>query len=192
MGSTPVKPLKQLRMIATAATAMAIGLLRIVGQPRGASRVELRAGDVAPDFALEASDGRIYTLSQFIGHQAVVLAWFPKAFTGGCTAQCESIGGSSEELRRFKVAHFGASVDRPETIRRFAESMGVEFPILSDPHKTAARAYGVLGASGFPARRTFFIGIDGRILAIDAHVTTSTHGPDIVAALTRLQISQQA
>jgi peroxiredoxin Q/BCP len=192
MGRTPVKPLKQLRMIVTAATAMAIGLVRIIGQRQTGVRVELKPGDVAPDFALDASDGRTYTLSQFVGHQAVVLAWFPKAFTGGCTAQCESIGSSSQELRRFKVAHFGASVDSPETIRRFATSMGIDFPILSDPHKTAARAYGVLGASGFPARRTFFIGMDGRILAIDAHVTTSTHGPDIVDALTRLQISKQA
>jgi peroxiredoxin Q/BCP len=192
MGRTPVKPLKQLRTIATGAFAVVTGVVRMALARNTGPQVELRPGDVAPDFALEASDGRTYTLSEFVGHQAVVLAWFPKAFTGGCTAQCESIGGSSHELRRFQVAHFGASMDSPETIRRFAASMGIDFPILSDSHGTAARAYGVLGPGGFPARRTFFIGIDGRILAIDTHVRTATHGADIVSALTQLHIPRQA
>jgi peroxiredoxin Q/BCP len=192
MGTRPVKPLKQLRTLATSAFAIATGLGRMALNRGGGPQVELQPGDIAPDFALEASDGRTYTLSEFAGQQAVVLAWFPKAFTGGCTAQCESIGVSSHELRRFRVAHFGASVDRPETIRRFAASMGIDFPILSDPQKTVARAYGVLGASGFPARRTFFIGMNGRILAIDTHVRTATHGTDIVTALTHLHIPRQA
>jgi peroxiredoxin Q/BCP len=192
MGRTPVKPLKQLRTITTGAFAVATGVVRMALTRNGAAPIELQPGDLAPDFTLEASDGRTYTLSEFTGNQAVVLAWFPKAFTGGCTAQCESIGRSSHELRRFQVAHFGASVDGPETIRRFAASMGIDFPILSDPHKTVARAYGLIGPSGFPARRTFFIGIDRRILAIDTHVRTATHGADIVSALTQLQISRQA
>src|SRR6188768_2432102 len=122
MGSTPVKPLKQLRMVITAATAMATGLVRVIGHREKGGRAELHPGDLAPDFALKASDGRIYTLSQFIGERAVVLSWFPKAFTGGCTAQCESIGRHSEQVRQFEVAHFGASVDSPETNRRFAAS----------------------------------------------------------------------
>jgi peroxiredoxin Q/BCP len=192
MGRTSVKPLKRLRTIATTALALATGLARIAFRRETTPRVELQPGDIAPPFRLSASDGRTYSLSQFAGRQAVVLAWFPKAFTGGCTTQCESIGVSSSELRRFQAAYFGASVDGPETIQRFAASMRIDFPILSDPDKTAARAYGVLGASGFPARRTFFIGTDGRILAIDAHVRTSTHGADIAAALTHLRIPKQA
>jgi peroxiredoxin Q/BCP len=192
MGIGPLKPLIQLRMIATAAMAMAVGLARTIVHSEAEERVHLQPGDLAPEFALEASDGCTYSLSQYIGSQAVVLAWFPKAFTGGCTAQCESVGASSAELRQFKVAHFGASVDSPETIRRFAASMMIDFPILSDPRRTAARAYGVLGASGFPARQTFFIGIDGRVLAIDRRVRTSTHGTDIVASLARLQIPRQS
>jgi len=178
-------------MVTTAAVAMVTGLVRVISKREKEEPVELCSGDIAPDFALEASDGRTYTLSQFSGERAVVLSWFPKAFTGGCTAQCESIGRHSEEVQQFKVVHFGASVDSPETNRRFAASMSIDFPILSDPHKTAARAYGVLGASGFPARRTFFIGMDGRVLAVDAHIRTSSHGTDIVTALTRLQIPKR-
>ena len=196
MGSRPVKPLRQLRTIATTMAAMATGLTRaVVGtvrRDRTPTPAALHTGDHAPDFTLEGSDGRTYTLSQLIGRQAVVLAWFPKAFTGGCTTECESIGVTGAALRQFKVAYFGATVDRPEAIRRFAASMNIDFPILSDPTTTTARAYGVLGVSGFPARRTFFIGTDGRILAIDTHVRTATHGTDIVAALTQLHIPRQA
>jgi peroxiredoxin Q/BCP len=189
-----------LRTTATTITAMATGLARVIGRSvvrlvrRDGSTpgVELKPGDLAPDFVLEGSDGCTYALSQFIGRQAVVLAWFPKAFTGGCTAECESIDLISGALRQFKVAPFGACVDNLETVRRFAASMDIDFPILSDPKKTAARAYGVLGLSGFPARRTFFIGMDGRIVAIDTDVRTSTHGPDIVAAVTRLQVPKPA
>jgi thioredoxin-dependent peroxiredoxin len=186
-----VKPLGHLRTLRTTVAAIATGLVNVVLNRHAPASVELQPGDAAPDFTLAASDGRTYTLSQFTGRQGVVLAWFPKAFTGGCTTECESIGVSSHELRRFHIAHFGASVDTVETNRRFAASMGIDFPILSDPQKIAARAYGVLGSSGFPSRWTFFIGLDGRILAIDKHVRTSTHGADIAAALTELQIPRQ-
>jgi peroxiredoxin Q/BCP len=80
-----------------------------------------------------------------------------------------------------RVRYFGASVDTPEANARFADSLGAGYPILSDPTKTAARAYGVLGASGFASRWTFYIGADGRILDIDKNVTAATHGRDIVS-----------
>jgi len=79
------------------------------------------------------------------------------------------------------VRYFGASVDSPETNARFAASIGVDYPILSDPEKTVARAYGVLGASGFASRWTFYIGDDGRILDIDRKVSAASHGRDVVA-----------
>jgi peroxiredoxin Q/BCP len=91
-------------------------------------------------------------------------------------------------LQRFNVRYFAASVDTPETNARFAQSMGIDYPILSDPAKTVARAYGVLGASGFASRWTFYIGSDGRILDIDTRVTASSHGRDIVAKLNALGI----
>lgn len=84
------------------------------------------------------------------------------------------------------MSYFAASVDSAETNRRFAESLGLVFPILSDPNKEVARAYGVLGASGFASRWTFYIGADGRILDIDTKVSAASHGRDIVAKLTQL------
>jgi peroxiredoxin Q/BCP len=89
-------------------------------------------------------------------------------------------------LRHLDVSYFAASVDSAETNRRFAESLGLVFPILSDPTKEVARAYGVLGSSGFASRWTFYIGADGRILDIDTKVSAASHGRDIVAKLTQL------
>jgi peroxiredoxin Q/BCP len=89
-------------------------------------------------------------------------------------------------LRRFNVEYFAASVDSPETNARFARSLGVDYPILSDPAKEVARAYGVLGASGYASRWTFYIGADGHLLAIDKKVSAASHGRDIVARLTEL------
>jgi thioredoxin-dependent peroxiredoxin len=81
---------------------------------------------------------------------------------------------------------FAASVDSAETNAKFAQSLGIDYPILSDPTKEVARAYGVLAPSGFASRWTFYIGADGRILDIDKKVSASTHGDDIAAKLADL------
>ena len=91
-------------------------------------------------------------------------------------------------MRRFNVDYFAASVDSPETNAKFARSLGIDYPILSDPTKDVARAYGVLGASGYASRWTFYIGADGRLIAIDKKVSAASHGRDIVARLTELGI----
>lgn len=81
---------------------------------------------------------------------------------------------------------FAASVDTVETNVKFAASLGIDYPILSDATKDVARAYGVLSPSGFASRWTFYIGADGRILDIDKSVSAGTHGGDMVARLTAL------
>ena len=89
-------------------------------------------------------------------------------------------------MRRLDVSYFAASVDSADVNRRFAESLGLAYPILSDATKEVARAYGVLAPSGYASRRTFYIGADGRILDIDNKVSAASHGRDIVAKLTDL------
>jgi len=91
-------------------------------------------------------------------------------------------------LRSFKAKCFGVSVDTADTNRQFAQSLGLDYPILSDPDKTAARSYGVLSATGFPSRWTFYIGKDGRILDVDKNVHPHSHGPDIAKRLAALGI----
>ena len=89
-------------------------------------------------------------------------------------------------MRRLNVRYFAASVDSAAVNAKFAESLGIAYPILSDPTKAVARAYGVLGRSGYASRWTFYIGADGRILDIDTKVNAASHGRDIVAKLTQL------
>lgn len=91
------------------------------------------------------------------------------------------------------MAYFAASADTPETNKSFAESLGTDYPILSDPTKTAARAYGVVGRiNPFPSRWTFYIGADGRILHVDRQVNAASHGGDIAARLDQLGVPRRA
>ena len=93
-------------------------------------------------------------------------------------------------MRRTGVQYFAASVDSAETNSQFAASLDLDYPILSDPDRTTARAYGVLADSGFAQRWTFIIGRDGRILAIDRNVSWASHGADIVGTLKALGVQQ--
>ena len=86
------------------------------------------------------------------------------------------------------VSYFAASVDSADVNRQFAESLGLSYPILGDATKEVARAYGVLAASGYASRWTFYIGADGRILDIDKKVSAASHGRDVVAKLTELRV----
>jgi peroxiredoxin Q/BCP len=145
-----------------------------------APAVELKVGDPAPDFTLQASDGKTYTLSSFKGKQAVVLAWFPAAFTRGCTIECKSLAEKGDQIKKYDVTYFMASVDAVEGEKgnkAFAAEHKADFPIISDPTKKTAEAYGVLSQRGVANRWTFYIGKDGRIAYIDkdvnAHLDTS-------------------
>jgi len=92
-------------------------------------------------------------------------------------------------MRKFDVRMFAASVDSPETNASFAQSLGLAYPILSDPSRDVARAYGVLSPSGFASRWTFYIGADGRILTIDKQVHAAAHGSAVVATLKQLGVT---
>ena len=83
-------------------------------------------------------------------------------------------------------------MDTPETNKKFAESLELDFPLLSDPGKEVARAYGVVtDTREFPYRWTFYIGGDGEILHIDREVTPASHGQDVVARLQSLGVAQR-
>lgn len=175
---------------------LGIGGMMLVGMAMVAAgnvtAAELKPGDKAPDFNLPGSDGKTYKLSDFRGKQAVVLAWFPKAFTPGCTNECKAFRADGDALWAFEVAYFTASVDPPEKNKDFAKSLDLDFPILSDPGGTVARAYGVTDAEKTTARRwTFYIGHDGKILYIDKDVKTATHATDVAAKLKELGVAKR-
>ena len=157
-----------------------------------ATAQELKVGDPAPDFTLQATDGKTYKLSDFKGKQSVVLAWFPKAFTQGCTIECKSLAEHGDLIRKYDVTYFMASVDPLDGAqgnKAFAETHKADFPLLSDPTKETAKAYGVLAERGFANRWTFYIGKDGRIQAIDKDVAQrlATSAEDMAAKLGELK-----
>jgi peroxiredoxin Q/BCP len=99
-------------------------------------------------------------------------------------------------IRQFKVAYFMVSVDTPEDNKAFAEKEHADFPILSDPGKKVAFAYGVIPPDRppdrqFASRWTFYIGPDGKILAIDKQVKPQTSGEGVVAKLTELSVGKR-
>lgn len=151
----------------------------------------LQVGDMAPDFTLQASDGNTYTLSDFRGRQAVVIAWFPKAYTKGCTIECKSLAENGDQIRQYDVTYFMASVDSLEDNTGFAEETEADFPLLSDPNKTTAEAYGVLmPVVRIAKRHTFYIGRDGRILKIDKNIRPATSAEDMIKTLGELGIDR--
>src|SRR6266566_4603310 len=112
-----------------------------------AQTVDPKVGDQAPNFKLQATDGKTYQLSDFKGKQAVVLAWFPAAFTRGCTIECKSLAEHGDMIKQYDVTYFMASVDPIEGDKgnkAFADAQHADFPLLSDPTKDTAKAYGVL------------------------------------------------
>jgi peroxiredoxin Q/BCP len=173
-------------------SCIAVGLSFVFGGAK-VQAADLKVGDPAPDFSLKGSDGKTYTLKDFEGKQAVVLAWFPKAFTGGCTKECKSFQTDSKAIKAFDVAYFTASVDTPEDDAKFAESLGVkDYAILADPNRETAKAYGVVNKErGFANRWTFYIGKDGKILAIDKKINTDNAGSGVAAKLKELGIPEK-
>jgi peroxiredoxin Q/BCP len=170
--------------------AMIAGL---VGWLSGGKAGALEVGDTAPGFELPGSDGNTYRLADYRDDKAVVLAWFPKAFTPGCTTECTVFAREGEKLKEFDIAYFTASCDKPEKNAKFAEKVGADYPILSDPEGDVARAYGVIDAlRPVPRRWTFIIGEDGTILHIDKNVSTKTHAADVAAKLEELGIEKRA
>src|ERR1700742_5187445 len=96
--------------------------LALAAPAQAQDTVNLKVGDVAPNFKLGASDGKTYQLSDFKGKQAVVLAWFPAAFTSGCTIECKSLAEHGDMIQKYKAQYFMISVDPLDQNTKFAES----------------------------------------------------------------------
>jgi peroxiredoxin Q/BCP len=160
-----------------------------------ASAGDLKVGDQAPNFKLQATDGKTYQLTDFKGKESVVLAWFPKAFTQGCTIECKSLAEHGDMIKKFNAQYFMISVDPldgDKGNKAFADTYHADFPLLSDPAKDTANSYGVLNAErGFANRWTFYIGKDGKITAIDKTVKPATSAEDMAAMLKQLGVEER-
>jgi peroxiredoxin Q/BCP len=141
----------------------------------------IEVGSPAPEFEAPASTGGTFKLSAMRGRK-VILYFFPKAFTGGCTLETREFALLAPSLAEKGSSIVGVSTDTAETQTRFAEHCNAAFPIVSDSTKSITRAYGVLGFLGVPKRVTFFIDEQGIVrdsvmgMLPGAHLTRAREG----------------
>jgi len=142
-------------------------------------------GDKAPDFSLRAQDGRTISLHDFIGKSNVVVYFYPKDFTVGCTTEAKAFSENYDEVLKIGAEVMGVSSDTQETHGRFAESCHVRFPLLSDEGGKVREAYGVKSSFGLvPGRVTFVIDKTGVVRRVfSSQLNPARHVSEAVQAL---------
>jgi peroxiredoxin Q/BCP len=149
----------------------------------------LQAGEKAPDFLLADGDGRMRQSSEWRGSW-LVLYFYPRDDTPGCTAEAKNFNERLPELVELKAQVVGISVDNAESHRAFASRLGLNFPLLADTDGQVSRRYGALNDFAilkFAKRHTFLIDPDGRIAKAYRDVEPSLHAGEIIADLKRLR-----
>lgn len=145
----------------------------------------MQPGDPVPDFELPAHDGRVVRLSEELAHGPVVLFFYPRALTPGCTAESCHFRDLAADFGAAGATRLGISADPIERQQRFADKHSFDFPLLSDPDRAVARQYGVKRPGPlFNRRATFVVGADGRLLAeIRSETDMERHADEALAAL---------
>lgn len=149
-----------------------------------ASAAPLKAGDKAPDFSAPLSDGSTFTLSKSLDKAPIVLYFYPKDFTPGCTKEACSLRDAFPKFQDYKATVVGVSYDSIQKHKEFAEHYRLPFPLASDSDKKVAKAFGVDGLL-FAKRATFIIGKDRSILWANPSVDPSKHSAELEAALAK-------
>ena len=149
----------------------------------------LEVGTIAPDFTLSDQNGNTVTLSAFRG-QKVVLYFYPKDNTPGCTRQACAFAGAYQGFKARNVAVIGVSKDSVSSHKRFAEKYNLPFILVSDPELTANQAYGVWQekklygkVSMGVVRSTYLIDEEGVIVKVMPKVKPDTNAAEILACL---------
>ena len=149
--------------------------------------VELKIGDAAPDFSLIDEKGFPVRLKDFLGSKKVVLYFYPKDFTPGCTKEACSFRDEYKAFEERGAVVIGVSVDNVESHAKFSKKYALPFALLSDNKKEVAKQYGVLGIGGMLTRRvTFIISKEGKISAIFPKVDVKQHSQEVLKAISSL------
>jgi len=141
----------------------------------------LAVGDTAPDFVAPNQDGTSFRFSSLRG-SPVVLYFYPKADTPGCTIESKGFRDVHAEYLARQVQVVGVSVDDCPAQKAFAQKYGLPFPLIADSTKSVATAYGVLGPRGAARRVTFLIDREGKVLEV---IDASSPDPHLARARAR-------
>ena len=147
-----------------------------------------QAGAPAPLFTLKSQDGTPVSLEEFRG-KWVVLYFYPKDLTSGCTLEAHNFQRDLAEYKKLNAVILGVSVDSPESHRQFCVKEGLDFKLLADTDYEVSREYGTLTVIGFThaVRNTFLISPDGKIARFFDDVKPARHSAQVLAALTKLE-----
>ena len=152
-----------------------------------------KTGSVAPAFTLLDQDGSKVSLKQFKGEKNVVLYFYPKAMTPGCTVQACGIRDSKKAFAKLDTVVLGVSPDPVARLGRFIEKQELNFTLLSDEDHAITEKYGCWDLKKFMGREfmgvlrtTFIIGKDGRVKHVMAKVKTKSHHDDVMALIKEL------
>jgi peroxiredoxin Q/BCP len=149
--------------------------------------MKIKVGDVAPDFEGATADGTRLGLKDFIGKKSVVLYFYPKDDTPGCTKEACSFRDNLQPIRSLGAEIVGVSLDSVDSHKKFAAKYSLSFPLISDKAKRIAKTYGVLRETGASTNRmTFLIDHKGKVAKIFLKVDVTKHTQEVVAALKEL------
>jgi peroxiredoxin Q/BCP len=150
-----------------------------------------KLGSTAPDFSLPSQDGSHVSLSQFRG-KWVVLYFYPKDFTSGCTTEAHNFQRDQAEYASRNAVILGVSVDSSDSHKRFCAKEGLNFKLLADTKHEVSSEYGAalnLGFTHIAARHTFLIDPQGKIARAYTNVNPNKHSQEVLAAIDELQKS---
>lgn len=164
-----------------------IVVLFIIIQSCGGNADNLSVGNSAPGFTLEDSEGNTYSLLNYKGKNPVIIYFYPKANTPGCTKQACGIRDSFSKFKENDLVIFGISVDSKASIKEFINDYNLNFPLLSDEEKEVSKAYGVLNTIGLDSRITFIIDKQGKIANILKDVDVETHADEVFNLAVKLK-----
>ena len=146
-----------------------------------------KVGDVAPDFSVAASDGTTAHLKDYVGKSNIILYFYPKDDTKGCTAEACGIRDTMDEFKGLDATVLGVSFDSVESHKAFIAKYKLSFVLLADTDKKVAKAYGVADDSSKVASRvTFVINKAGKIVFVDPKVNPATHAAELRTVLQQL------
>lgn len=145
----------------------------------------LSVGDTAPDFAVKDTNGNTVKLADYAG-KTVVLYFYPKDDTPGCTKEACSFRDNYEQYLAKGITVFGVSMDDETSHQAFTAKFNLPFPLLADVDGQLTKAYDVLGdfnGTPYSQRVTYIIGPDGKISQVYTTINTETHATDIFSAI---------